>query len=86
MQLQNLSIYYAKYKKEESTDGTNKRRRSGTGNHHRRKNVNMRRNVTLEHCFGGEEMQETTKRRKTPRWILISFKERRRNYMKGKIY
>ena len=38
--------------------------------------VNMRKSVTLEHCFGGEE---TTGRRKTPRWILCSFKERRRN-------
>ena len=43
----------------------------------------MKRSVTLEHCFRGEE---TTRRRKTPRWILCSFKERRRNYMKGKIY
>ena len=50
------------------------------------RNVNIRRSVTLEHCFGGEETQETTRRRKTPRWILCSFKERRRNYMKGKLY
>ena len=33
-----------------------------------------------------EETQETTKRRKTPKWIICSFKERRNYYMKGKIY
>ena len=43
----------------------------------------MRRSVTLEHCIGGEK---TTRRRKTPRWLLCIFKDRRRNYMKGKIY
>ena len=46
----------------------------------------MRRSVTLEHCFGGEKPHETPRIRKTPRWILCSFKERRRNYMKGKLY
>ena len=35
--------------------------------------------------FRSKETQ-TTRRRKTPRWILCSFKERRRNYTKGKIY
>ena len=45
------------------------------------KNVNIRRNATLEHCFGGEE---TIIRWKTPRQILCCFKERI-NYMKGKI-
>ena len=35
------------------------------------KNVNMRRSVTLEHCFGGEETQETTRRWKTPRWMHL---------------
>ena len=49
-------------------------------------NMNIRRNITLEHCFGDEETQETTRSRKTLRWILYSFKERKRNYMKGKIY
>ena len=46
----------------------------------------MRSSVTLQHCFGGEETQETTRRRKTLRLTLCSFKERRRNYMKGKLY
>ena len=50
------------------------------------KNVNMRRSVTLEHCFVVEETEKTTRRRKILRWILCSFKERRRNYMKVKIY
>ena len=50
------------------------------------KNVNMRRSVTLKHCFGDEETQETTRKRKTPIWILCSSKERKKNYMKGKIY
>ena len=52
----------------------------------KKKNVNLRKSVTLEYCFGGEETQETIRKRKIPRWILCSFKERRRNYMKGKIY
>ena len=37
----------------------------------------------MEHCFEGEE---TIRRRKTLRWIICSFKERRRNYMKGNVY
>ena len=40
---------------------------------------------SVEHCFGGDETQETTIRRKTLRWILCTFKERRRKYMKGKL-
>ena len=40
----------------------------------------------MEHCYGGVETEETTRRRKTPRWIPCSFKKRRKNYMKGKIY
>ena len=47
------------------------------------KNMNMRRSVTLKHCFGDEKTQETTNRRKK---LSCSFKERRRNYIKGKIY
>ena len=41
----------------------------------KKKNVNMRRGVTLEHCFGGEKIQETTRRRKTLKC-----------YMKSKLY
>ena len=40
----------------------------------------------MEHYFGEEETHETTRRRKTSKWLLCTFKERRRNYMKGKIY
>ena len=39
----------------------------------------------MEHCIKNEEIHETTRRRKTPRWLLCTFKERR-NYMKGNIY
>ena len=46
----------------------------------------MRRSVTLEHCYGGVETEETTRRRKTPRWIICYFRERRKNYRKGKFY
>ena len=50
------------------------------------KTVNMRRSVALEHYFRGEETQEKTRKKKTLRWIFCSFKERRRNYMKGMLY
>ena len=40
----------------------------------------------MDYCFGEEKKQETTKRRKTPRWLLCSFKKGKTNYMKGKIY
>ena len=46
----------------------------------------MRKSVTLEHYFGGEETQDTTRKIKTPGWILCSFKEKRKNYMKCKLY
>ena len=46
------------------------------------KNVNMRRSVTVEHCFVSEE---TTRRKKTLRWLLCSFNKRRRNYIKDKV-
>ena len=74
----NAPIYYAKYKKEKSKFKAVmeliKRRVVTEVTHIEEKKVNMR-SVILEHCFGGEE---TTKRRKTPKWILYSFKERRR--------
>ena len=47
------------------------------------KNVNMSKSVTIEYCFKDEGKQ---KKRKTPRWLLCTFKDRRRNYLKGKIY
>ena len=46
----------------------------------------MRRSAMSEHCFENKETHETTKSRKTPRWLLCTFKEKRRNYMIGKIY
>ena len=53
MHLQNAPIYHAKYKNEESL-GTNKRKSADVITTEEKK-VNMRRNVTLEHCFGGEK-------------------------------
>ena len=37
----------------------------------------------MEHCFGGEE---TVIRKESLRWILCTFKKRRRNSMKSNIY
>ena len=50
------------------------------------KNLNISKIVTMEYCFKDERKQETTKKRKTPIWLLCTFKDRRRNYLKGKIY
>ena len=50
------------------------------------KNVNMSKSVMIQCCFNDEGKQETTKKRKAPRWFLCTFKDRRRNYLKGKIY
>ena len=44
------------------------------------------RSLTLENYFEGEKTQKTTRKKKTPSWVICSFKERRRNYMKGKIF
>ena len=82
-------IYYANYKKKKSkVKALMELIKEGVAEVTvtEEKNVNMRRSVTFEHCFGGEETLETTRRRKPPRWTLYSFKKRRRNYMKGKIY
>ena len=86
---QNTPIYYGKYKKKKSEiKAPMKLIKEGVAEvtATEEKTVNMRRSVIFEHCFGGKETQETTRRRKTPRWILCSFKEKRRNYMKCKIY
>ena len=40
----------------------------------------------MEHYFGHEKTYETTKNRKTLKWLLYTFKKGRRNYAKGKIY
>ena len=49
-------------------------------------NVNMSKIVTMEHRFKDEGKPETTKKRKTLRWLPCTFKDRRRNYMKDNIY
>ena len=49
-----------------------------------KRNMNMSKSVTMEHCYKDEGKQE--KKRKMPRWLSCTFKERRRNYLKGKIY
>ena len=51
-----------------------------------KRNVNVRKSVTMQHCFKEEGKQEINKKRKTPRWLLYIFKDRKLNYMKGKIY
>ena len=50
------------------------------------RDVNMSKKVMIEHCFKDEVIQETTKKRKTPKWLLCTFKNKRKNYMKSKIY
>ena len=42
------------------------------------RNLNVSKSVTMEHCFKDEGKQETTKKRKTPRWLLCTFKDRRK--------
>ena len=50
------------------------------------RNVNMSKRVTMEHCFKEEGKQEITKKREAPRWLLCTFKDRIKNYIKRKIY
>ena len=46
-----------------------------------KKNVNMGNSLTMDHCFGEEKKQETTKRRKKPRWLLCPFKKGKAKYI-----
>ena len=48
--------------------------------------VNIKRSVTIEHYFENKKIHKTTGRKKTPRWLLCTFKEKRKNCMKEKIY
>ena len=50
------------------------------------RNVNVSKNVMIEHCFKDERKQETTKKMKTPRWLLCTFKERKILYVRQDIY
>ena len=61
--LQNAPVYYAKYKNDESEVKVLIELISEKAVAEERK-VNMRRTVTLEHFFGNEKTQETTRRRK----------------------
>ena len=64
MYLQNAQIYYAKYKKEEiEVKALMELIKEGVAEV---KKMKMR-SVTLEHCFGGEETQETIQRKKIQR-------------------
>ena len=70
MHLQNPPKYYVKYKIEENKvkaliEIINKERVAEV-TAVEEKNINIRR-VALGHCFGDEE---TTRRRKMPRWLL----------------
>ena len=64
--LQNIPIYYAKYKKEESKIKALmeliKEERVTEVKVTEEKNVNMRKGVTLEHCFRGEETRVSTRK------------------------
>ena len=50
------------------------------------RNVNVSKSLIMEYCFKNEGKQEISKKRKTPKWLLCTFKDSKRNYMKGKIY
>ena len=62
MYLQYAPIYYVKYKNEESEVKAQMKLIKEEGVAEitvtRKRKVNMRRSVTLEHCFGGEETQK----------------------------
>ena len=81
MYLQYAPIYYVKYKNEESEVKAQMKLIKEEGVAEitvtRKRKVNMRRSVTLEHCFGGEETKETTRRRKSSSWIFCIFKEKK---------
>ena len=40
----------------------------------------------MKHCYRVEETHETTRKRKASRWLLRTFKDRKRNYMKSRVY
>ena len=88
--LQNTPSFYVNYKKEED------RVNALIGLIHEEvvarvvtteeRNVNVSKSVTMKHDFKGDGKQEITKKRKTQRWLLSTFKDRKMNYMKSKIY
>ena len=86
MHMQKRPIYYVKYRNEEGEDNALRELISNeevvyvTAIEEGR--VSMRRKVTIEHCSENEEIHETTRRKKTQRWLLCTFKERRINFMK----
>ena len=51
------------------------------------RDANVSKSVTMELCFK-EEGRKTKNynKEKTPRWLFCTFKNRKRKYMKGKIY
>ena len=89
MNLQNTPTYYIKDRKEVNEDKALRQlinEEGVTGVAAIEQGIAKMRRIKMEHCFGNEETHETRIGRKTPRWLLFTFKERRRNYMKEKIY
>ena len=88
--LQNTPTYYINYKMEEN------RLNALIGLMHEgrvtrviateKRNVHLSKIVMIEHCFKEKGKHEITKKRKILRWLLCTFKDRKRNYMKGRIY
>ena len=89
MHLQVATKFYFKYRNEESENKALRELIKEEGVAEvtavEEKTMNMNRSETLKHCFGGEETHETTRMRKTPRWLYCTFKDRRRNYMKQQL-
>ena len=86
--MQNAPTYYINYRKKEN------RIKALIGLIHEKgvarvlateeRNANINKSVTMEHKNEGK--REITKKWKTPKWLLCTFKDRKRNYMKDKIY
>ena len=87
MQLKTTPIYYVKYRNDESEDKALRELINEEGVAEvttiEEGRMKMRKFVTIEHCLVNEETYETTRRKKTQRWLHCTFKERRRNYVKG---
>ena len=86
MNLQKTLTYNIKYRKEENENEALRELINEEGvakvTAIEQERVN-RKTIKMEHCFRNEETHETNKGRKTPWWVLCTFKERRRNCMKG---
>ena len=82
MHLQYTPIYYVKYRNEKCEDKALRELINEEGvaevTNKIEERMNMRSSVKMEHCFGGKETLETTRRRKAPRLLFCTFKDRRK--------